>query len=246
VRCRCHGKAATEAAVQEVYRSPSRETRHAMDITASAASAAAVDSTEIIGPASNPSPPRATRCGAGMLRKSRQSITIDENLKMVEMKASGACRTWEDNKEAFPKSVSESVIRDEWRQRKTFRKRSGEDPGTTRRLRHSACADINQELRLWYNMCAELGAKSVPLTMAVMRRRAEEIVVNLGVTGISVSSSFVRLWAKRHNLVNISILSSGGSAAADVESSWKRMEEIRLQLEAYYQEQIFKMDETGI
>jgi len=44
-------KAAAQAAVLEVYLSPSRETRHAIDIAASAASAAAVTSKCIIGPA---------------------------------------------------------------------------------------------------------------------------------------------------------------------------------------------------
>jgi len=70
-------KAAAQAAVQEFYPSPSRETRHAIDIAASAASAAAVASNKIIGPSETGPPPRATRGGAGTMRKPRKSLTID-------------------------------------------------------------------------------------------------------------------------------------------------------------------------
>jgi len=171
---------------------------------------------------------------------------IDEKLKLIEMKESGAYRTWADIKEAFPISVSESAIKDAWRKRESLRKRSREEPGSTRRERRSTFSDVDRELRRWYNICAGLGADSVPLTMAVLRQRAEEIAANLGVTGFSASAGFVRRWAERHNLVNISLWGTGASAAADVESSQQRMAEIRTQLEAYDPEQIYNMDETGL
>jgi len=233
--------------VQEVYPSPSRETRHSIDIAASAASAAAVASNKIIGPTATRPPPRATRGGAGTMCKPRQLLTIDEKLKMIEMKESGAYRTWADIKEAFPKSVSESAIQDAWSRREILRKRYRKEPGTTRRLRRSTSfSDVDLELRRWCNICAGLGAKSVPLTMAVLRQRAEEIAANLGVTGFSASAGFVRRWAKRHTLVNISLWGTGGSAAADVEALRQQMEEICSQLEAFNPEQIYNMDETGL
>jgi len=165
---------------------------------------------------------------------------------MIEMKESGAYSTWADIKEEFPKSVSESAIQDAWRQRETLRERSREEPGITRRPRRSTFSDVDLELRRWYNICTGLGAKSVPLTMEVLRQRAEEIAASLGVIGFSASAGFVRRWAKRHNLVNISLWGTGGSAAADVEASRQRMEEIRVQLEAFDTEQVYSMDETGL
>jgi len=165
---------------------------------------------------------------------------------MIEMKESGAYSTWADIKEAFPKSVSETAIQDAWRQRETLRERSREEPGTTRRPRRSMFSDVDLELRRWYNICTGLGAESVPLTMAVLRQRAEEIAANLGVIGFSASAGFVRRWAKRHNLVNISLWGTGASAAAAVEALRQRMEEIRVQLEAFDTEQVYSMDETGI
>jgi len=48
----------------------------------STASAAAVASNKIIGPAATRPPPQATRGSAGTMRKPRQSLTIDEKLKM--------------------------------------------------------------------------------------------------------------------------------------------------------------------
>jgi len=101
-------------------------------------------------------------------------------------------------------------------------------------------------LRRWYNIFAGLGAKSVPLTKAVLHQPAEEIAANLGGTVFSASAGFVRRWAKRHNLVNISLWVTGGSAAADVEASRQRMEEIRAQIEAFDPEQINNMNETGL
>jgi len=68
------------------------------------------------------------------MRKPRQSLTIDEKLKMIEMKELGEYRTLADIKEAFPKSVSESAFQDAWRQRDTLKTRSREESGTTRRL----------------------------------------------------------------------------------------------------------------
>jgi len=232
--------------VLEVYLSPSRETRHAIDIAASAASAAAVTSKFIIGPAATRPLLRATRGGAGRTRKPRQSLTIDEKLKMIEMKESGAYRTREDVKEAFPKSVSESAIRDAWLRLETLPMLSREEPGTTRRLRRSTFSDVDLELRRWYNSCAGLGAESVPLTMEVLRQRAEEIAASLGATGFSASAGFVLRWAKRLNIVHISLWGTGGSAAADLEASRQRMEDIRVQLEAFVPEQIYNMDETGL
>jgi len=123
--------------VQEVYPSPSRQTRHASDISASAASAAAVATSQNNAPVAPLSPLRSTRGGAGTLRRPRPSLTIDEKLNMESMKASGAYKTWADLKEAFPKPVSESAIHDARLQRKTLRKRSREEPGSTRRLRRS-------------------------------------------------------------------------------------------------------------
>ena len=126
------------------------------------------------------------------MRKSRQSLMIDEKLKLIEMKESGAYRTWADIKEAFPISVSESAIKDAWRKRETLRKRSREEPGSTRRERRSTFSDVDRELRRWYNICAGMGAGSVPLTMAVLRQRAEEIAASLGFTGVLPSAGFVR------------------------------------------------------
>jgi len=132
---------------------------------------------------------------------------------MIEMKESGAYRTREDVKEAFPKSVSESAIRDAWLRLETLPMLSREEPGTTRRLRRSTFSDVDLELRRWYNICAGLGAKSVPLTMEVLRQRAEETAASLGATGFSASAGFVLRWAKRLNIVHISLWGTGGSAA---------------------------------
>jgi len=141
------------------------------------------------------------------MRKPRQSLTIYEKLKMIEMKESRYI------KEAFPKAVSESAIQDAWRRRETLRKRSREEPGTTRRLRRSTFSDVDLALRRWLNNGAGLEAKSVPITMTVLRQRAEEFAASLGVTGFSASAGFVLRWAKRHNLVNISLWGTGGSVA---------------------------------
>jgi len=82
--------------------------------------------------------------------------------------------------------------------------------------------------------------------MEVLRPRAEEISANLGVTGVLASAGFVRQWAERHNLVNISLWGMGASAEADVEPSPQRMADIRTQLEDYDPEKIHNMDETGL
>jgi len=47
-------------------------------------------------------------------------------------------------------------------------------------------------MKRWYNICAGLGADSVPLTMEVLRQRAEEIAASLGVTGVFGSAGFAR------------------------------------------------------
>ena len=95
---RAAAKAAAQAAVHGVYPTACRETRHAIEIAASAASAAAVATVRTAAPAAvspsdAPSPPRANRRGDGSLRKPRQSLMIDEKLKLIEMEASGAYRT---------------------------------------------------------------------------------------------------------------------------------------------------------
>jgi len=124
----------------------------------------------------------------------------------------------------------EPAIKAAWRKRETLRRRSREKLGPTRRERLSTFSDVDRELRRWYNICAGLGADSVPLTMAVLRQRAEEIATNLGVTGFSASAGFVRRWAERHNRVIISLWRMGATAAADMDSSQQRTVEIRMQL----------------
>jgi len=84
-------------------------------MAASAASAAAIATVKTAAPAAvspsdAPSPPRANRRGDGSMQKPRQSLMIDEQLKLIEMKESGAYRTWAEIKEAFSISVSEAAI----------------------------------------------------------------------------------------------------------------------------------------
>jgi len=224
-------KAAAQAAVQEVHQSPSHETRHDSEIAASTASAAAVNTSKNNAPAAAPSPWRATRGGSGTLRKPRLSLTIDDKLKMVFcMKQTRAYKTWADQKEAFPNQSSEKAIQDAWRQRQTLRKRSREEPGSTRRLRPFTFLDVDRELKRWYSICAGLGMTSLPLTMVLLRQRAENISSRLRVTGFYASKRLMRQRAKRQNLVNICLWGAGGSSTADVESSRHRMAEIRKQL----------------
>ena len=180
------------------------------------------------------------------MQKPRQSLMIDEQLKLIEMKESGAYRTWAEIKEAFSISVSESAIKDAWCKRETMRKRSCEEPRSRRRERRSTFSDVDRELRRWCNICAGLGSDSVPGTMAVPRQRAEEFAANLGVTGFLASAGFVRRWAERRKLVNISLWGTGASAAANVESFQQRLAKIRTQLQAHDPEQIYNIDETGL
>jgi len=99
-------------------------------------------------------------------------------------------RRWEA--EDFPEFVSQLDIKDAWRKRETLRKRSREEPRSTRRERRSTFSDVNRDSRRWYNICAGLGADSVPLTMEVLLQRVQEIAVNLGVSGFSASAGFMR------------------------------------------------------
>jgi len=91
-----------------------------------------------------------------------------------------------------------------------------------------------------------LGTGAVPLNMAVLQQRARKIGERLGVSGFSASSGFVRRWATRHNLVNISLWGAGGSAATNEAATQQRKEEIRADLSAYEPDQVYNMDETGL
>lgn len=142
--------------------------------------------------------------------------------------------------------MSEEAIKSSLRQRESLRKRSWEDPGATRRVRRSTFSDVDRELRRWYNIVSGLGADLVPPAVEVLRARAEDISAHLGVSIFCASAAFIRRWAKRQNLVNVSLWGTGGSAAADVEASKQRMAEIRADLLAYHPEQIYVMDETGL
>jgi len=185
------GKAAAQAVVQEVCPTPSRKTRHAIDIAASAASAAAVSSNKILWPVVTRPPPQATRGGPGTTRKPHQSLTINKKLKIVEIKDLGVYLTWADIKEAFPKSFSESSIQNAWRQRETLRTPSTENLGTTSRLLRSTFSDVELKVRQWKNLRAVLGAQSLLLTMAVLRKRAEMMAASLEVMGFSAPAGLV-------------------------------------------------------
>jgi len=158
----------------------------------------------------------------------------------------GRFKTWADIRSGFPIDVSEQTIQAAWQQLESIRRRSREELGSTRRVRRSTFSDVDRELWRWYNIFSGLGADSVPPTMAVLRTRAEETSTHLGVPNFSASAGFIRRWDKWHNLVNNSLWRTGGSAAADVESSKQRMAEIRGQLADYEPEQIYNMEETGL
>jgi len=87
---------------------------------------------------------------------------------------------------------------------------------------------------------------SLPLTMVLLRQRAEKISSRLRETGFYASKRFMRQRAKRQNLVNICLWGTGRSSTADVESSRHRMAEIREQLSTHEPERIYNMDETGL
>jgi len=107
-------------------------------------------------------------------------------------------------------------------------------------------SDVGRELRRWYNMVSGLGEDSVPPKMVVLRARAEESTVHLGVFNFSASFGFISRCAKRHNLVNVPPWGTSGSAAADAKASKQRMAENRADISAYDPEQIYNMDETGL
>jgi len=99
--------------------------------------------------------------------------------------------TWADIKEAFPKSFSESSIQNAWRQRETLRTPSTENLGTTSRLLRSTFSDVELKVRQWKSLRAVLGAQSLLLTMAVLRKRAEMMAASLEVMGFSAPEGFV-------------------------------------------------------
>jgi len=106
--------------------------------------------------------------------------------------------------------------------------------------------DVDRELRRWFDIVDGLGTDAILFTMAVLQQRAREIGQRLGVYGFSASPGFVRRWATRHNLVNISLWGADGSAVTNEAATQQRMAGVRVDLSAYEPDQIYNMDETGL
>lgn len=94
-------QAAAQAAVQTVNLAVSCDTRHAISISAAAASAAAMTTTKLhavvsgsgVGPSSSATARQSVDlAGCPATRKIRQSLSLDEKLKLISMKESGASR----------------------------------------------------------------------------------------------------------------------------------------------------------
>jgi len=149
----------------------------------------------------------------------------------------------------FPKPTSVAAVRAvcsvKSRMSLQGRAASGE-PLDSIRVRPSTMADVDRELRRWYEIVDGPGPDTLPLSMAVLQQRAREIGERLDKSGFSASTEFVRRRATRHNLVNSSLWGTGGSAATYAAAAQERMAQIREDLSASEPDQIYNMDETDL
>ena len=238
-----------------MYPLASPETRHAVGVAAAAASAAVVAHLESAAPATSTptrSTARGTACAASGhegVRKKRQPQTVGDKLGIICLKDTRMLDKTQDLVNVFPKPTSVATVRAvcSVRSRMSLQGRSASgEPLDSLRGRRSTMADVDRELRRWYEIVNGLGPDTLPLTMAVLQQRAREIGERLGVSGFAASTGFVRRWAARHNLVNTSLWGTGGSAATAVAAAQERMAQIRADLSAYEPDQIYNMDETGL
>jgi len=212
--------ATANAVVYHAYPLALQETRHAVGMAAVAASTDAVVHLEGACTPTPPPPRGAAGAAAGHTgdRKKRQPLTLGDKLQIICLQELKLFETAQDLVNAFYNPTSVAAVRSacSLRSRRSLQARaaSGELLHSGRTWR-SAVENVDRELRRWFDIVDGLGPDAISLTMAVLQQRAREIGERLGVSGSSASPRFVRRWAPRHNLVNISFLGAGGSAATN-------------------------------
>jgi len=170
------------------------------------------------------------------IHKKGTTLTLSYKREIVRRKDSGLLYTTQDLENSFAKATSVCAVRTvcSVNSRMALRARAASAaPLDCVRVRRSTMEEWESEMRLWYNIVEELGQKTMPLTIAVLQKRAREIGERQSMPGFPASPRFVRRWATWQNLVRISICGTGLSAATDWAAAQERMAETRKNLSAY-------------
>lgn len=186
--------------------------------------------------------PARTRQGTTE-RRQRTSMSLATKLQVITWKEQG--RSWEWMGHQLNDAYGRSTLRSAYRNRATVRARlAAGTPDTVRSSKRSSFPDVDSRPYEWFLSVRTHGRKRVPLSLGVLRAKAEQIATSLGISAFCASNGFLKNWARRHNLVNVALLGSG--ASANVQEAAARMADIRRQLAGVDPDLIYNVDETGL
>lgn len=250
--------AAAEAAVQEIFPAATPETRHAVSAAAAAATAAAATHFETSAPPVTPARAAAARRPAtspasgvagGHVRKERTPLSLGEKISLIRLFDRGLHKTMRGLVDSFSITISLATARricePRERARLLARARSGEALDAVR-LRRSRYQAVDKALRVWFDGIQTMASSDLPVTLAVLEKKAAEIAAELGLAEFKASVGFIQKWAQRHHLRNVALWGQGGSAIDAAKRGEERMSEIRAELANYDPRNIYNMDETGL
>jgi len=179
----------------------------------------------------------------GQAPKKRCKLTLRHRLRIIRIRRAGL--TSDRIRCEMPVNASDSAIRRTWYRRVIYT--SALELGNLDldpiRYRPATYPQLDAALLRWFLAVRSCGRRTVPVTVAMLKERAAELAVELGVNGFKVSKGYICRWVKRNDIRSICLVGTG--ASADVAGSTAGIAKIRETLRGVHPRQIYNIDETA-
>lgn len=174
-------------------------------------------------------------------KRPHHALTLEKKVEIINDFESGSfTKTALATKHAIPKSSLTRILHDKEKLRAAFS--SSRFGAQRKRLRLGNHEELEKCLVLWLRRAR---SQNLPINGPIIRAKAEEFVLQLGIEGFSCSEGWFTRFKERNGLVFRAV--SGESAAVDVSAcqNWQagRLPEI---LREYKPQDIYNVDETAL
>lgn len=177
-----------------------------------------------------------------MSRSSKAVRTLEERLKIIEEveKCPGEKRVDIAKRLGLPPSTLNTIVgnKDELRQQAN---KFGSVSKKRKTARESKFKELEDVLFKWYQ---QMRASNVPLDGSLVKEKAKQIALRLGIEDFAASNGWISRFKDRHGLVYKKISGECAAVNEDVTKSW--LENLPKLIEGFEPHEIYNADETGL
>lgn len=164
-------------------------------------------------------------------------LSISDKLKIIQEFQKGKTQDAIQKEFNVPRSTVSRIIKN----CESIQEAAFEGQGKSKRLKKAEFPELEDKLVKWIKMCQ---SKNVPIGGNVIKEKAKQFALSLGIPNFSASNGWLEGFKKRHDLVFKKIC--GESNSVDLTSCRQWVEDLPNLLADYSADDIFNADETAL